>query len=131
MNSKSEKLKESKTEEQIYEKIKKKYFDIQRSTLYMDKELKKQKEEVKKQKEELKRMNDREDKRVKELILNAKREYGIETEIIEPLLKIVSKKEIMSYPAIEKAMRICKVLKVRNLEDLKENKENIDYLLLP
>lgn len=132
LNSKSEKLKESEDlkvsktmklvlnenkteEEQIYKKLKKEYID--RDKKAMDKAIEEDEE--------------KENKEIKELILNAKSKYGIETEVIEPLFKIVAKKGFMSLPFIERAMKTCKILKVRNLEDLKENKENLEFLINP
>lgn len=140
LNNKSENLKESrdlkmpktmrlventKEEEQLYKEMKKKYIDTEQMS--MEKCIKKDKE---KDIKEIKQMVKAEEKEIKRLILNAKKEYGIENEVIEPLFKIISDISItVSSGCIERAMEICKVLKIRNLEDFKKNEENLKILI--
>ena len=130
LNNKSENLKESrdlemsktirlvlnentKEEEQLYKEIKKKYIDKSNKNAKTDME----------------KMWKEEEKELKDVLVKAKKEYGIENEVIEEIFKMLHQQNLLIPFFLEDAINICKASHIKDIEIFKKAKKSIEFLL--
>lgn len=103
----------TKEEEQLYKKLKKKYIDKSNE----------------KDKADTERMWKEEEKRLKEVLVKAKKEYEIENEVIEEIFKMLYQQNLLISFFLEDIINICKASHIKDIETFKKAKESIEFLL--
>lgn len=77
----------------------------------------------------IKKSDEIDEKKYKEILKNPTNEYGLGEEIIREIFKIAEKKNFVFPSTIERSFKVCKILNIRNTEDLKEKEEDFEYLV--
>ncbi|MEE0866077.1 MAG: hypothetical protein U0L98_04710 [Clostridia bacterium] len=132
--------------DEIYNKMKKEFLDKEYKKSVEDiekrnneniKELNKNHKEIikssKKSTEKEKNMAENSkkeyEKRYKEILKDAINVYGVGEEVIREIFKLAEKNDFVFPSEIERSLKVCKILNIRNTEDLKEKEEDFTFLV--
>lgn len=132
--------------DEIYNKMKKEFLDKERKKSLEDiekrskeniKELNKNHKDIiqssKKATEEdkniVENLKKEDEKQYKEILKDATNEYGVGEEVIREIFKLATKNGFLVPSEIERGLKVCKILNIRNTEDLKEKEEDFTFLV--
>lgn len=106
-------LNESRAEEPIFKEIKKKYITKSYENDNADREkLRNENEEV-----------------FKEIILTAKRDYGIKDEVIEEIFKMLYQNDLIIPIFLSDVINICNASHITDIESYKKAEKSIEFLI--
>lgn len=91
--------------------------------------IKSSKTETESEKDMLNRAEKDDEKRYKEILKDPTNVYGVGEEVIREIFKLAEKNDFVFPSEIERSLKVCKILNIRNTEDLKEKEEDFTFLV--